>query len=79
MATSGTSDASTLNSKTFSAAHSKLRVVTQYCAERPYAELCIPSELEVIRRIVFKITSHDQGNDGVKPPLSVLIVLRFQR
>jgi phage repressor protein C with HTH and peptisase S24 domain len=45
----------------FTVKESGLDIVTQYCPEHPSIELLIPAEVRVIRRIVFKITSHDQG------------------
>jgi hypothetical protein len=79
METDMTNDTSMLNLKKFIAAQSESIVVTQYCPERPYVELRIPSELEVIRRIVFKITSHDQGDENVNHLEAMLITFRFQR
>lgn len=50
--------------RTFVASRSETEVVTQYCPERPYVELRIPSELRYIRRIIFKIDAHDQGENS---------------
>jgi hypothetical protein len=65
------------NWRTFSAKRSELEIVTQYCPERPYVELHIPSELRFIRRIIFKIDSHDQGDEYLKSFHTVLIGLGF--
>jgi hypothetical protein len=79
MAADATKDTLASNWKTFVAKRSELEIVTQYCPERPYVELRIPLELRHIRCIVFKIDSHDQGDDGPERLKAVLMVLRFQR
>lgn len=62
MAVDATQDTLASGLKTFVAERSEPEVVTQYCPERPYVELRIPLELLHIRRIIFRINSHDQGD-----------------
>lgn len=61
----------------FTAKQSEPTTVAQYCPERPYVELRVPAEVQVIRRIVFKISSHDQGNDHDTRSENALTALRF--
>lgn len=66
MAALATKDNSAPAWKTLIAKHAGLDVVTQYCPEHPYVELFVPPDLQSIRRIVFRIDSHDQGEETTK-------------
>lgn len=47
--------------KTVGAARSALIIVSEYCPERPYVELEVPSDIEIVTEVTFKTVSHDQG------------------